>query len=295
MNVKWRETVSGYLFILPALLFFLVFIAEPIVASLILSFADYNIIRPFTFTGLDNLIRLFHDDKLLTVYSNTLKLVGLLVPLHLIIGLLLAAGVSGIASNKLKFLYRTAFYFPVLVTTSAVAIAWVYIFNVDFGILNYGLGLFGIDPVNWIQSKFWVYPALAIFNVWKHVGIAFLYYLIGLQNIPLTLYEAARIDGASKVQSFFRITLPMLTPMIFFTLVIALLHAMQIFDEPYLITNGGPLDATRTIGMYIYDVAFQSQEMGYASVVALSLFAIILVITLVQFKVSKSWVNYDQE
>ncbi|WP_308634920.1 carbohydrate ABC transporter permease [Paenibacillus silvisoli] len=295
MTKKSKDLLVGYLFLAPALLLFLVFIAEPVIASLILSFTKYNVITPSQFIGFDNFKAFFDDDRLGLVYWNTLKFVLILTPLHVILGLLLALAVQRKIAKGLKYFYRTIFYFPVLATSAAVATAWSFIFNKEFGILNYFLGLFGIEGIPWMQSPNWVYLAVAIYSFWKFIGNAFLYYFIGLQNIPESLYEAAEIDGAGKLQRFMNITLPMLSPMLFFVLVTTLIGTTQIFDEPYLITGGGPGDASRSVNMYIYEIAFQKHQMGYASTVSISLFLAILAITALQFGLSKKWVSYDQE
>jgi len=295
MHSKGRNTVVGFLFLLPAILTFGLFIGEPLIHALILSFTEYNVITPAKLIGWDNFKQFLNDDRLGLIYWNTFKFLIILVPMHMIAGLLLALGVSRILSNKWKYFYRTIFYFPVLVTTASVAIAWQFMFDFDFGVLNYLLGLMGINPVEWLTSPSWVYVSVAIFSLWKFVGNSFLFYLIGIQNIPKTLYEAAEIDGASSFQRLFKITLPLLTPTIFFVLITTMIGAIQIFDEPYLITNGGPLDASRTISLYIYELAFQNHTMGYASTVALSLFVIILIITIIQFKMSNRWVHYEQD
>ncbi|MCC3376143.1 carbohydrate ABC transporter permease [Cohnella sp. REN36] len=295
MRRSVKDGFAGYLFLFPALLLFIVFVAEPLVVSVYLSFTQYNVITPHRWTGMDNLRQFWHDQRLGLMYGNTLKYVLILVPMHMILGLLLALGATRSISSRWKYFYRTAYYFPVLVTSAAVAVAWSFIYDNDFGVLNYLLGLLGIERIPWLQSPKWVYLAVAIYSFWKFVGNAFLYYVIGLQNIPRTLYEAAEIDGASAAQSFFRLTLPMLSPTIFFVLVTTLIGATQIFDEPYLITGGGPGDASRSVNMYIYEVAFQHHEMGYASLVSISLFLIILLVTVLQFRFSRQWVSYNQE
>lgn len=289
------NTIVGLLFLAPALLFFVLFIGEPVVATLYLSFTKYNVITPAKWIGFDNFKHLFSDARLWLTYGNTLKYILILTPMHAILGLLLALAVNRNIAKGWKYLYRTIFYFPVLATSAAVAVAWQFIFSKDFGILNFFLGKIGVSPIAWMQSPYWVYVAVAIYSFWKFIGNAFLYYLIGLQSIPAALYEAAEIDGASSVQRFFSITLPMLSPTIFFVLVTTLIGATQIFDEPYLITAGGPGDASRSVNMYIYEVAFQHHEMGYASTLSLSLFMIILCITIFQFTISHKWVNYDRD
>jgi multiple sugar transport system permease protein len=295
MNKKTKDIIVGYLFLAPALLLFLLFIAEPLLASVILSFTKYNVITPYKFIGLDNFRQFFQDERLGLVYWNTFKYMLILTPLHVILGLLLALAVQRKMAKGLKYFFRTVIYFPVLATSAAVAVAWSFIFNKDFGIMNYFLSLFGLEAIPWMQSPNWVFLAVAIYSFWKFIGNAFLYYFIGLQNIPETLYEAAEIDGANMMQRFIYITLPMLSPILFFVLVTTLIGTTQIFDEPYLITGGGPGDASRSVNMYIYEIAFQHHEMGYASTVSISLFLGILSITALQFAFSKKWVSYDQE
>lgn len=295
VNRKMSNIIVGFLFLSPALLFFIIFIGEPVVATIYLSFTKYNVITPAKWIGFDNIKHLLVDDRLWLTYGNTIKYIAILTPMHVILGLLIALAVNRNIAKGWKYLYRTVFYFPVLATSAAVAVAWQFIFSKDFGILNYFLSRFGVDPIPWMQSPQWVYLAVAIYSFWKFIGNAFLYYLIGLQSIPEPLYEAAEIDGASKMQRFFFITLPMLSPTIFFVLVTTLIGATQIFDEPYLITGGGPGDASRSVNMYIYEVAFQHHEMGYASTLSLSLFLIILCVTILQFSISHKWVNYDRD
>ncbi|KIL40532.1 sugar ABC transporter permease [Gordoniibacillus kamchatkensis] len=289
------NAIVGLLFLAPALLFFIWFIGEPVAAAIYLSFTKYNVITPAKWIGFDNIKHLFADGRLWLTYGNTFKYIAILTPMHAILGLLIALAVNRNIAKGWKYVYRTIFYFPVLATSAAVAVAWQFILNTDFGVLNYVLGKFGAGPIPWMQSPRWVYLAVAIYSFWKFIGNAFLYYMIGLQSIPEPLYDAAKIDGAGKIQIFFSVTLPMLSPTIFFVLVTTLIGATQIFDEPYLITAGGPGDASRSVNMYIYEVAFQHHEMGYASALSLSLFLIILCVTMFQFSISHKWVNYDRE
>ncbi|WP_052487380.1 carbohydrate ABC transporter permease [Gordoniibacillus kamchatkensis] len=292
---KMSNAIVGLLFLAPALLFFIWFIGEPVAAAIYLSFTKYNVITPAKWIGFDNIKHLFADGRLWLTYGNTFKYIAILTPMHAILGLLIALAVNRNIAKGWKYVYRTIFYFPVLATSAAVAVAWQFILNTDFGVLNYVLGKFGAGPIPWMQSPRWVYLAVAIYSFWKFIGNAFLYYMIGLQSIPEPLYDAAKIDGAGKIQIFFSVTLPMLSPTIFFVLVTTLIGATQIFDEPYLITAGGPGDASRSVNMYIYEVAFQHHEMGYASALSLSLFLIILCVTMFQFSISHKWVNYDRE
>jgi multiple sugar transport system permease protein len=286
-----REALAAYLFISPAMLAFLLFIGIPIIYSFFLMFQSYDIISPPKYVGLKNIVHFFHDRNLLTIYMNTFKFAAVLVPLHVIVGLALAYLVTRV-SKKFQYLYRTIIYFPTIVTTASVAIAWAYMYNTDLGAINYFLGKIGII-IPWLTSSKWSIPAIAIFSLWKFVGIAFLYYFVGLQGIPKTLHEAAEIDGANARQTFFSITLPLLTPTLFFVIITTIIGSIQIFDEPFLITNGGPGNSSRTVSLYIYEQAFQSYKMGYASTIAVSLFIIVLTITLIQFSLSKRWIHYE--
>jgi len=295
MRKRQREALEGYAFVLPAYLLFIVIILGPLIGTVLLSFAKFSLLSPAKWVGFANFAHFFTDARMGVIYGNTLRFVLILVPLHLVVGLLLALWVSNLKSNRGKYLYRTIFFFPVLVTTASVAIAWSYMFDTSFGLINWALGLFHISRVPWLNSPFWVYVAVAMFSLWKFVGNSFIYYLIGLQAIPHDLYEAAMLDGASPRQRLFRITIPMLSPTIFFVMVNLIIGATQIFDEPYFITAGGPGDASRTVGLYIYETAFQFHNLSYGSTISLSLFLVILCITLLQFSLQKRWVFYGNE
>lgn len=290
-----RESVTAYLFLMPSILFFLFFVFVPAITVVYLSFQRYNIITPAQGIGIRNWSRLLSDQRLWTTMRNTAKYVALIVPMHMLMSLLLAFSVASIKKSSIAYLFRTVYYFPTLVTTSAVAIAWTYILNTDLGMLNYYLGRIGITKIQWINSSFWVYPTTMIFSLWKFSGNYFLYMYVGVRNIDQSLIEAAEIDGANRRQVVRHVALPMLTPTLFFVLVTQLIGCIQIFEEPYLITRGGPGDASRSISQYIYSTAYSSQNYGYACAISLMLLAIILLITLIQFKGSHSWVTYDRE
>lgn len=290
-----RESVTAYLFLMPSILFFLFFVFVPAITVVYLSFQRYNIITPAQGIGIRNWSRLLSDQRLWTTMRNTAKYVALIVPMHMLMSLLLAFSVASIKKSSIAYLFRTVYYFPTLVTTSAVAIAWTYILNTDLGMLNYYLGRIGITKIQWINSSFWVYPTTMIFSLWKFSGNYFLYMYVGVRNIDQSLIEAAEIDGANRRQVVRHVALPMLTPTLFFVLVTQLIGCIQIFEEPYLITRGGPGDASRSISQYIYSTAYSSQNYGYACAISLMLLTIILLITLIQFKGSHSWVTYDRE
>lgn len=292
---KKTDNLAGYLFLLPALVAFVLFIGGPMLLSLALSFFDYNLIQPLEFVGLKNLKRFIADPQVRIAFLNTLKFLVILVPIHCILGLLLAFAVSRVRSVRMRSVYRGVIYFPTIVTTSSVAIVWVYMFGTDRGVINYFLRQLGGSNVPWLTDKNVVYLTIALFSFWKFIGTAFLYYFIGLQNIPDVYYEAARIDGAGTRQIFSRITLPLLSPTMFFVVVTNMIGVFQIFDEPFIITGGGPGTATKTMSLYIYQIAFQQMKTGYGCTLAFSVFLVILLMTVLQFGGQKKWVTYDYE
>ena len=292
---KKSDAVSGYLFLLPALLAFLLFIGVPMVITIVLSFFDYNMLQGSEWINFDNYIEFFKNPTSWQIIWNTFKLTLILVALHIVIALLLAFVIYKEKRGPVKYVYRTAVYLPSILTTASVAIAWYYMFNYDLGVFNWLLSQLGISGVKWLTSSSGVIVAICLFSLWKFVGTPFLYYLIGLQGIPDGYYEAAQIDGANKIQTFFHITLPMLTPTLFFVITITTINTFQIFDEPYIITNGGPGNASRTLALHVYEKAFKAYEMGYASSVSVVLFIIVLVITIILYSTQNKWVTYDVE
>lgn len=292
-NKSRMDTISGYLFLLPALAGFLLFIGGPIVISVCLSFFDYHLLGSAKFIGLENVKRLFSDSLTAQTFQNTLKFLVILVPVHCILGLLLAYFVYSV--KRLKSLYRSAIYFPSIVTTASVAIAWGYIFNTDMGMINYFIRQLGGENVPWLTNEHVAYVTIALFSFWKFIGNSFLYYFIGLQNIPTVYYEAAKIDGANAVKIFTKITIPLLTPTIFFVIITNIINVFQIFDEPYLLTKGGPGTATRSVSYQIYEVAFRQMDIGYGATIAFALFLLVLLVTIIQFAGQKKWVTYDYE
>ena len=292
---KKSDAVSGYLFLLPALFSVPAFIGAPMVITIVLSFFDYNMLQGSEWINFDNYIEFFKNPTSWQIIWNTFKLTLILVALHIVIALLLAFVIYKEKRGPVKYVYRTAVYLPSILTTASVAIAWYYMFNYDFGVFNWLFSQLGISGVKWLTSSSGVIVAICLFSLWKFVGTPFLYYLIGLQGIPDGYYEAAQIDGANKIQTFFHITLPMLTPTLFFVITITTINTFQIFDEPYIITNGGPGNASRTLALHVYEKAFKAYEMGYASSVSVVLFIIVLVITIILYSTQNKWVTYDVE
>ncbi len=290
-----QDALAAYMFLLPSFAIFLVFVLIPLILVIYLTFYNYNVITPAKWNNYMNWAYILKDKRLWMTLGNSLKFVCLLVPMHMIFGLLLAFGVNAVKNKLAVYTLRTVYYFPTLLATSSVAIAWTFILNKDFGIINYFLSLVGIGAIPWLSSSFWVFPATMLFSLWKFVGGYFLYFFIGLQGVDRTFLEAAEIDGANTWQKTRHITLPLISPTIFFVFVTMLIGCVQIFDEPYMLTNGGPGDASRTISLYIYNIAFGSHKFGLASAQSIILLVIILLITLIQFRSSNMWVNYDRD
>ena len=293
MHILKKETFVAYLFVAPALILFLLFVGYPLVASFYLMFCDYNLITSPQFVGLKNILKFLGDKEVPLVMMSSLKLLLVLVPAHVILGLALACLVHR-TGKKMSTAYRIILYIPTIMTTVSVATAWSYLYDTDFGVINYFLEKLGIDKIPWLNSSVWAFWAIVIFSIWKFVGTPFLYYYIGLQNIPTSLYEAAEIDGANRRQKFRYVTLPMLTPTIFMVVVLSMISYIQCFDEPYVLTQGGPGISTTTVSLYIYR-NFQAQNISYASILSVFLFVIIMIVTIIQFKISDKCVNYDTE
>ena len=289
----WQETLAGYLFATPALLGLLTFTALPIAASLVLIFLNYDLLTPPTWAGSANITRLFEDKRMFTIYWNTVRLVIGATVLNNVLGLLLAVGVNRAMPGVLRYFLRTSIFFPVLTTTASLAVVWRFLLTQDRGVVNYLLSQIGLDPVPWLSSSTWALISAIIYDVWKSCGYLMVIYLAGLQGIAQSYYEAAAIDGADRFQQFRHITLPLISPTAFFAVVISLIGAFQIFDNVWVLTEGGPGDASRVIAMYIYEKAFKGFEMGYASAVSLSLFAILILLTLGQFYGARRWVHYE--
>ncbi|WP_010263640.1 carbohydrate ABC transporter permease [Treponema primitia] len=291
-----RENVSGYLFILPTVLFYTAFIGIPIFMTVfILSFSDFSLLSPLEFVGLTNFFKLFTDPDFKIVVFNTLKFICIIAPVHIILGLVLATLIDSVRSRFFQGFFRTVFYFPLVVTTASIVLVWGYLYDYNFGVFNWILSQFGIAPIRWLADTKWSLLSVALFSAWKFIGNAFLYYYIGLRNVPDVYLEAASIDGASKLQQFFHVKLPLLTPTLFFVITTTLINCFQMFDEPYFLTRGGPGVSSQTIAMHIYRKGFGEYHFGYASTLGLILFLIVLVVTIFMFAFQKKWVNYDSE
>ena len=292
---KKSEVKSAYFFLAPSLIAFLAFVVIPFIMVIGLSFTKYNVLKPAEWNNYKNWTVLIKDKRFWNSLVVSAKFTVLIVPMHMIVAFFLALGVSSLKNKAAVYFFRTIFYFPTLLATSSVAMAWLYMFNYDFGLINFCLKLIGIAPVKWLNSSFWVFPATMLFSLWKFCGGYFLYLFVGIQGLDKSCLEAASIDGASAFQKLRYITLPLVSPTIFFVLVTNLIGCIKIFDEPYMLTSGGPGDATRSASLYIYQTAFFSHKYGNASAQAIIFTSVVLLLTLVQFKMQGMWVSYDRE
>lgn len=290
-----REALMGYLFISPWLIGFIVFFAGPIIASLILSFTRWNIVGDPIWVGLDNYETIFMDDlRFKKAVEVTLTYSVFYLPLEVICGI----GLAVLMNQKLRGIgiFRTLFYMPSVVPQVAAALVWVWMLNQRYGVINTLLNQVGVDGPNWLGSPHYVLPSLILIALWGIGGSAIIY-LAGLQNIPDVLYEAATVDGANIFQKFFRITLPMLSPTIFFQLVLGLIGVFQTFTPAFIAAGetGGPLQSGLFYMLYIYNRGFVSLRMGYASALAWILTAFILVVTVIVLRSSRYWVYYETD
>jgi multiple sugar transport system permease protein len=276
------------LFLAPAMILMFIFLILPIFASLYISLTDFNIysLMDWTqaeFVGLENYVKLFNDEVFWKSLKNTLYFAVVGVPLAIFFALSFAVMMNK-KDVKGKEFFRAGFYLPSITNTVAVAVIWGFILNPNYGFLNWILSFFGFEPINWLGNTTWAMPSIILFVVWKGLGHNIILFLAGLQNIPAHLYEAARIDGASKWQMFKNITLPMLKPTTFFVTVMTVIGYLQLFAEPYMLTEGGPLDSTLSVVLYMYRNGFKHFELGYASAIGYILFILIFVVTLIQMK-----------
>jgi multiple sugar transport system permease protein len=256
-----------------------------------MSFTRWEIVSPPEWIGLGNYATMLQSDLFWKVFGNTFYYTLLSVPLSIVLSLALAL----LVHEKVRGItfFRTTYFLPVVSSTVAVAIVWSWLYHPEVGLINFLLRkALGVDGPRWLSDTDWAMPAMVVMSVWKGLGYNMVIFLAGLQNISEEYYEAARIDGAPAWRRFVNVTLPMLSPTTFFVLIINLIGSFQVFEQTYILTKGGPANATLTLSYYIYQNAFQFFKMGYAASMAYVLFAVILVVTLFQFRLQKRWVFY---
>jgi len=279
------------IFLGPALFIMTVFIIIPIALSLLISVTDFNVYAIFDwrnakFIGFQNFIDLFSDEIFWKALFNTFYALVVALPLTIIFSLLFALLLNR-GATYLKSFFRLSLYLPSITNTVAIAVVWAWLLNPRYGLLNWFLGLFGIAGQNWLSDPKWAMPSIIALVVWKAIGPNMLLFLAGLQNIPDFLYEAAELDGANRWKQFLHITVPSLRPQLLFVSVMLVIGYLQLFEEPYMLTKGGPLNSTMSIVLYLYRQGFYQFNFGYASAVAVVLFGIILALTAIQMRLRK--------
>lgn len=289
-GLRRREEITGFLLISPWLIGWVVFLAGPLLGSIYLSLTRYEVVVPPRYIGLANYTKMWNDElfwkslKVTSTYSFSsvpLSLIG-----GLAIAMLLNQRVRGLA------FWRTIFYLPAVVSGVAVALMWIWMFNADFGLVNNFLAALGIEGPDWFWSATWALPTIVITSLWG-VGGGMVIYLAGLQGVPTALYEAAELDGAGAISKFWNITIPMISPVIFFNLIMGVINSFQTFTMAYVITQGGPMNATLFYILYLYQNAFKWYKMGYGAALAWVLFVIIMSLTGVLFRTAGRYVYYE--
>jgi len=288
---RLRRNLEGWGFASPWIVGFVLFTVGPMVVSAVMAFTKWDLLTPPSFVGLENFRKALSGDPLVWHSLKVTTLYAVIaVPLNIVVGLGLAlmlnSGIRGLRA------YRTAYFLPSVLSGVAVALLWRWVFENQFGLANTLLSYFQLKGPNWLGDGSWALASLILMNVWS-VGGGMIIYLAGLQAIPGDLYEAAEVDGASWWQRLWSITLPLVTPALFFQLVIGVIQALQVFTQPYIMTGGGPYNSTLFFVLYLYQNAFQYFDMGYASTLAWLLFFYILVLTLAIFRSGDFWVHYE--
>jgi multiple sugar transport system permease protein len=287
-GLQREETITGYLFILPNFLGFLAFTLFPILFAFYLTFTDWDLSASRKFIGFVNYDRLVADDLFWKTLGNSMYYTFVAVPTGVFVAFCLAL----LMNRKMRgaIVFRTIYFLPQITLVVATALIWNWIYHPDLGLLNFLLRRIGLRGANWLHSTTWAMPAVIVTSNWMGIAPAILTFLAGLQGIPQSLYEAAEIDGASSLGKLFYVTIPLLSPTIFFVVVTSLIGALQSFSQFYIMTGGGPAYATAPLTLYIFQNGFEWFNMGYGATLAAVLFAVIFIITLIQWKVANTWV-----
>ncbi|MFB6367250.1 carbohydrate ABC transporter permease [Paenibacillus elgii] len=289
-GARRRETKTFYLFISPWLFGAAVFTLYPILYSLYISFTEYNIISPPKWAGLQNYAKMLQDDLFWRGVNTTVLFTIFSVPLQLLLSLFLAL----LVNQKIPFkrFFRTAIYFPSMISGVAMSLVWLWVFNSKIGMFNWALGLVGIEGPKWLEDSNWALAAMVIMTMWS-AGAGMVIFLAGLQGVPPILYEAAKIDGVTRWQSLWRITLPMISPVVLFQLIMGMIDSFQVFTQAFVMTKGGPHYATQFYVYYLWQNGFKFFKMGYASAMAWLLLIVIMLMTFLIMRVSRKLVHYE--
>lgn len=280
-TIQKRIIFTAFLFIAPVFIYNMIFKIAPIFASLYLSLTDFSGFGEANFVGISNYLKALTDSEFWNAVLKTIQFSAEVLPLNMIVSLLLAL----LVNNSIRGIgiFRSIYYLPVITPMVAASMIWIWLYDAQFGILNLLLSFFNIQPINFLKDTKWALHSLVAMRVWRGAGWNMLVYLAGLQGIPKFLYEAASIDGATKSKKFLKITLPLLRPVHIYVLIVGLASTLQTFTEVYVMTGGGPLQSTTTVGLLVYRTAFDYMKMGYASAMSFILGVIIMILSIVSF------------
>ncbi|MBA7694536.1 Lactose transport system permease protein LacF [subsurface metagenome] len=288
---NWKGLLEAMPYLIPMLVGIIVFRGGPVLVSLIISFFSWDMILAPEWVGINNYLKMASDPLFWKIMRNTFLYIGIAVPASIVIPLFMALAVN----QKLKGItvFRSIYFLPVVTSMVAVGLLWTWLYDPQFGLINYLLeSIFHISGPWWLQSTKWALPSIIIMSLWKSVGYNMVIYLAGLQAIPQQFYDAGYIDGANKRQLFRHVTLPILSPTIFFVMIISVIGSFQVFEQAYIMTQGGPAYSTTTISYGVFVQAFEYWHMGYACGLAVILAGCVLVITLINFSYQRRWVFY---
>jgi multiple sugar transport system permease protein len=286
------QTRAGYLFILPSAVLYAVFVLAPVIVTFILSFTYYDPMAGSHWVGLENFQRFFTGDRSLQIFGNTLGFALFAVTGNVVVGLLLALALNRAMPAFLLYLFRLAYFLPVIIAAAFVSIVWGYFYGDDLGVINYYLIHLGFSPVHWLTSSRTAMMSIVIMDIWKNTGFFMIIFIAALQGVPKNIMDAAVMDGSSYWRRFFRIVLPWISPVVFFAIVYASIGALQVYESIVILTRGGPGDATRSMSIYIVEEAFDNFEIGYAASISVIMTLVILMITTIQLFASRRWVRH---
>jgi multiple sugar transport system permease protein len=291
-DLEKAQTRAGYLFILPSSVLYAVFVLAPVIVTFILSFTYYDPMAGSHWVGLENFQRFFTGDRSLQIFGNTLCFSLFAVTGNVVVGLLLALALNRAMPAFLLYLFRLAYFLPVIIAAAFVSIVWGYFYGDDLGVINYYLVHLGLPAVHWLTSSRTAMMSIVIMDVWKNTGFFMIIFIAALQGVPRSIMDAAIMDGSSYWRRFFRIVLPWISPVVFFAIVYASIGALQVYESIVILTRGGPGDVTRSMSIYIVEEAFDNFEIGYAASISVIMTLVILVITTIQLFASRRWVRH---
>jgi multiple sugar transport system permease protein len=283
---------AGWLFAMPTLALYVTFVLAPVIVTVILSFAYFDPMLGSRWVGLDNYIRFFTNPRSLQIFWNTLRFALFAVTFNVAVGLVLALALNRAMPGWLLYFFRLAFFLPVIIAAAFVSIVWTYFFADDLGVINYFLRLAGLSPVHWLTDSKNAMMSIIIMDVWKNTGFFMVIFIAALQGVPQAITEAALMDGTPAWRTFLRITLPWISPVVFFAIVYASIGALQVYESIVIMTQGGPGDSTRSLSILIVEEGFGSFQIGYAAAISVVMTVIILIITAIQQLLSRRWVRH---